>query len=69
MEDNEMFLLLFVFVCQGVLVGQMKFFRVFGCVMVGWCELFRGNDAFLGRFWGFWLAGWQFETRGRSLAW
>ena len=26
MEDNEMFLLLLVFVCQGVLGGQMKFF-------------------------------------------
>lgn len=42
MEDNEMFLLLFVFVCQGVLGGQMKFFCVFGCVMVCWCELFQG---------------------------
>lgn len=26
MESNEMFLLLLVFVCQGVLGGQMKFF-------------------------------------------
>ena len=25
------------------------------------------NDCFLGRFWGFWLAGWQFETRGMWL--
>lgn len=29
MEGNGMFLLLFVFVCQGVLGGQMKLFRVF----------------------------------------
>lgn len=55
MESNEMFLLLLFFVCQGVLVGQMKLFCVFGCVMVGWYELFRGNDGFLGRFWGFGL--------------
>jgi hypothetical protein len=43
MEGNGMFLLLFVFVCQDVLGGQMKFFCVFGCVMVGWYELFRGK--------------------------
>lgn len=29
MEGNGMFLLLFVFVCQGVLGGKMKLFRVF----------------------------------------
>lgn len=29
MEGNEMFLLLLVFVCQGVLGGQMKFFFVY----------------------------------------
>ncbi len=29
MEGNGMFLLLFVFVCQGVLGGQMKFFFVY----------------------------------------
>lgn len=29
MEGNGLFLLLFVFVCQGVLGGQMKLFRVF----------------------------------------
>lgn len=29
MEGNGMLLLLFVFVCQGVLGGQMKLFRVF----------------------------------------
>lgn len=49
MEGNEMFLLLLVFVCQGVLVGQMKLFCVFGCVMVGWYELFRGE---MMAFWG-----------------
>ena len=43
MESNEMFLLLFVFVCQGVSGGQMKLYCVFGCVMVGWYELFRGK--------------------------
>lgn len=44
MEGNEMFLLLLVFfMCQGVLGGQMKPFCVFGCVMVGWYELFRGK--------------------------
>lgn len=64
MEGNEMFLLLFVFVCQGVLGGQMKFFCVFGWGMVGRCGLFRGGDGFLGLFWGLGLAGWQFETRG-----
>ena len=29
---------------------------------------FGGNDGFLGRFLGFWLAVWQFETRGMWLA-
>lgn len=57
-------MLLFVFVCQGVLGGQMKFFCVFGCVMVGWLAVSGVNDC----FWGFWLAGWQFETRGMWLA-
>lgn len=52
MEGNEMFLLLLVFVCQGVLGGQMKFFCVFGCVMVGWYELFRGKCWLFGGFWG-----------------
>lgn len=59
MEGNEMFLLLFVFVCQGVLGGQMKLFCVFGCVMIGWCELFRGKRWLFGAFLGFlacWLA-------------
>lgn len=40
-----MFLLLLVFVCQGVLGGQMKPFCVFGCVMVG-MSCFGGNDGF-----------------------
>lgn len=42
-EGNEMFLLLLVFVSQGVLGGQTNPFCVFGCVMVGWYELFRGK--------------------------
>ena len=29
---------------------------------------FGGNDGFLGRFLRFWLAVWQFETRGMWLA-
>lgn len=58
-----MFLLLLVFVCQGVLGGQMMLFCVFGCVMVGWYELFRGKCWLFGAFLGFWLAVWQFETR------
>lgn len=57
MEGNGMFLLLFVFVCQGVLGGQMKFFCVFGCVMVGWCELFQGKMMAFWTFLGF-LACW-----------
>lgn len=43
MEGNGMFLLLFVFVCQGVLGVQMKVFCLFGWGMVGWCELFQGK--------------------------
>lgn len=50
MEGNGMFLLLFVFVCQGVLGGQMKFFCVFGCVMVGWLAVSGVNDCFWGVF-------------------
>ena len=33
----------------------MKFFCVFGCVMVGWLAVSGVNDCFLGRFWGFGL--------------
>lgn len=59
MEGNGMFLLLFVFVCQGVLGGQMKVFCLFGWGMVGWCELFQGKMMAFCTFLGFlacWLA-------------
>lgn len=56
MEGNEMFLFLFVFVCQGVLGGQIKFFL---CIRMrdGWLVLAVSgvNDCFLGRFWVFGL--------------
>lgn len=43
------------FVCQAVFFGgQMKFFCVFGCGMVGRCGLFRGE---MMAFWAF-LACW-----------
>ena len=51
MEGNGMFLLLFVFVCQGVLWGQMKLFFVYSDAwwLVG-MSCFGGNDGFLGLF-------------------
>ena len=50
MEGNGMFLLLFVFVCQGVLGVQMKVFCLFGWGLVGWYELFQGK---MMAFWTF----------------
>lgn len=52
-----MFLLLFVFVCQGVLGGQMKVFCLFGWGMVSTCELFQGKMMAFWTFLGF-LACW-----------
>lgn len=55
--DYGTVILLFVFVCQAVLGGQMKVFCLFGWGMVGWSELFQGK---MMAFWTFlrFLACW-----------
>lgn len=55
--DYGTVILLFVFVCQAVLGGQMKVFCLFGWGMVGWCELFQGKMMAFWTFLGF-LACW-----------